>query len=312
MGVIEYDLGNLGEAIAASFLSIVFDGETQKETLRGEGKGALDLQLKYPKPFGSKTTFQVGVQVKTGKSFVRWNKTNAHWTLQNIEANHIKKWQANNQPVIIVWVNPLNYHESYWKLVGAKTSSEVLHLSKKHIIRPEALFEIHRLISILYKKVGGIARITLKNFDSVSSARKWSKKEFAKIKGVYSNEYGDFEISNYVFRHVTRASRNKSHIKESLQLLPYTKTFLDKIPHQIQTIAPATDDYESEKDAFTIIKRKVVYVFRNVRFNDIPSAVVYLRFKETIIYPTNWISAFCQGKQTRHSLILESIYRKTE
>lgn len=311
MQKIEYDLGNLGEGIAGGLLSIIFNGETSKETLRGEGLGALDLQLKYPTISGTKAIRQVAIQVKTGQSFARWNKTNSHYTLQNIDAVHIKKWQKSNQPVLIIWVNPISKVELYWKLVNSKTSEEVLHLSPNHKLRPESLFEINRLISIAYKKKGGVPKITLKSFDKLSDVRKWSKKEFRKIRGNYENEIGKFEITNYAFRHLTRASRNKSHIKESLLLLKHIKTFLNINPHQIQTISNEdwNKGYENSNDIN--ITRRVLFVYRNVHFDDKKSAVVYIRFKESINYPKNWTDNLLLNKETKYSLKLESIYRKS-
>jgi hypothetical protein len=311
MQKIEYDLGNLGEAIAGGLLSIIFNGETSKETLRGEGQGALDLQLKYPTISGIKTSRQIAVQVKTGQSFARWNKTNSHYTLQNINSEHIKKWQKNNQPVLIIWVNPIKKVELYWKLVNSKTSEEVLHLSPNHKLKPESLFEINRLISIAYNKKGGVPKITLKSFEKLSDVRKWSKKEFKKITGIYENEIGKFEISNYAFRHLTRASRNKSHIKESLLLLRHIKTFLDVNPHQIQTISNEDWNDELEENNHININRRVLFIYRNIHFNDMKSAVVYIRFKESINYPKNWTENLLLNKQTKYSLKLESIYRKS-
>ncbi len=312
MKEIEYDLGNLGEAIAGGLLSIIFNGETQKETLKGEGQGALDLQLKYPTISKTKTTRQIGVQVKTGQSFARWNKTHSHYTLQNINPDHIIKWQKNNQPVLLIWVNPIKRIEIYWKIINSKTSQEVLHIPNTHKLAPESLFEINRLISIAYKKKGGIPKITLKSFDKLSDTRKWAKKEFKNIKGHFETEIGSFEISNHAFRHLTRASRNKSHIKESLLMLPYIKTFLNYIPHQIQTISNSEWNKELREENLISMNRKVLFIYRNVRFTDKASAVVYIRFNEKIIYPMDWANNLLLNKTTKYSLILESIYRKTE
>lgn len=311
MQQIKYDLGTLGEGIAGALLSIIFNGETQKETLIGENKGGLDLQLKYPTISGTKTTRQIAVQVKTGQSYVRWNKTNSHYTLQNIDPSHINKWQKNNQPVLIIWVNPSKQTELYWKLINSKSSSEILHLSPYHTLKPESLFEINRLISIAYKKKGGVPKITLKSFEKLSEVRKWAKKKYESIKGQYENEIGKFEISNYAFRHLTRASRNKSHIKESLLLLPNIKTFLKLNPHQIQTISNDEWNIDIKNDKFKTIVRRVLFIYRNVHFEDMRSAVVYIRFKETINYPKDWNENLLLNKQTKYSLTLESIYRKS-
>jgi hypothetical protein len=312
MSKIEYDLGNLGEAIAGKLLSIIFNGETQKETLRGEGKGALDLQLSYPAFFDGKALKRIAVQVKTGESFARWNQKRKCWVLQGIKKEHIEKWQKSNQPVLIVWVNPRQKSEAFWRFVNKKTSSEVLYVSKSHKLRPDSLFEIDRLINRFYMEKGGLPKITLKQFDSLSSARFWAKKEYSKIKGIFTGGLGDFEISNYAFRHLTRAGRNKSHIKDSLMLLPHVRKFLSKVPHDVQVLAPETQAMETAVDNFTLIKRKVLFVYKNCRFDDIPHCIVYIRFEEIVIFPTEWPYQLINGFKTSHSMKLESIYRKEE
>lgn len=311
MQLIKYDLGGLGEAIAGAYLSIIFNGETQKETLQGESKSALDLQLKYPTISGTKTTRQIAIQVKTGRSYTTWNKTNSHYTLKNIKSNHINKWQKNNQPVLIIWVNPIRKTELYWKLITSKSSDEILHLSPNHILAPESLFEINRLIGTAYKKKGGLPKFTLKKIDKLSDVRKWSKNKYKVLKGEYENDIAKFNITNYAFRHLTRISRNKSHIKESLLLLPLIKTFLSINPHQIQTFTDKTKDINKKNNKNETIIRRVLFIYRNVHFNDMQSAVVYIRFKETINYPKDWRQNYLLNKQTRYALTLESIYRKS-
>ncbi len=306
MTQLAYDTGNLGETIAGALLALICNGEVQRETLRGEGNGALDLQLKYPSIHGTSTSRQLGVQVKTGRSYVRWHKGRSNWVLQNIDPTHIKKWQDTNQPILIVWVNPTSEAEIYWKFVGANTPSNFLHLTDNHKLSPASLFEIDRLVTISYKKVGGIPKVNVKEFTSTVDARKWAKKEFSGLKGLVKSAIGDIIISNYAWRHLTRISRNRSHIKESLTILPYIKEVLKFIPHQLQTTLESTNSF----DNFTVVKRKVLAVYRNVRFNDMNTAIVYIRFHEIIIYPTDWTQNYLLHKITRHTLTLESIYRK--
>jgi len=312
MSNIEYDLGNLGEAIAGQLLSIVFNGEVQKETLRGEGFGALDLQLSYPSVFDGKALKKLAIQVKTGESFAYWNKKRKCWVLQGIKKEHIIKWQKTNQPVLIVWVNPRQKSEAFWRFVNNKTSSEVLYVTNSHKLRPDSLFEIDRLLNCAYQEKGGIPLLTLKQFDNLAPARFWAKQEYRKIKGIFASRLGDFEISNYAFRHLTRAGRSKSHIKDSLLLLPHVKKFLSKIPHKIQVLAPENGPLETVIDNFTLIKRKVLFIYKDCRFNDMPRCVVYIRFEEIVLFPTDWTYKFINGGKTNHSMKLESIYRKAE
>ncbi|MCX2741447.1 DUF4365 domain-containing protein [Pontibacter anaerobius] len=311
MHFIKYDKGALGEALVGNLLSIIFNGEVQKLTLRGEGTAAMDLDLSYPTPFGTQTTRKLAFQVKTGKSYARWHKTRSEWVMQNIKDTHIKKWQNMNLPALLVWVNPLNKPEVYWKFIKADTPSTYLRLSKNHKLRPEAIFEIDRLSFLAYKQRKKMPIINLKKVSLVSDARKHAKKKLKKIKGVHKTDFVNVEISNYVLKHLTRASKNKTHIKDSLTLLPHVPTFLKHIPHYIETTESTDDKKQAPNEHFEVIKRKVSFVYKNVDFDDMRSAVVTVRFKETIIYPKDWETNWLLNKQIQHSLILESIYRKS-
>ncbi len=307
MAVFKNDKGKSGESISASHLALIFNGETIKETLSGEGEGALDWQLNYKKFYGVNSVRRVCVQVKTGNSYTRRNKLRKCWSIKNIDSEHIDKWKANRLTVLLIWIKPDDV-TLYWKLFGNKSSSFNNFIYDKHKLTPASKFEIDRLVHFNYLPRTKIPKLTLRLYDSLSDCREALKKRITEIRETIPTEFGNVVIGNYAVRHLTRLGRNKSHIKESLLLLPFVKQFLNSVPHQIQTIYNSSEKIGKRN----LVKSKVLLIYRDVNFNDIPNAVVYVRLDETIIYDEDWILGSVNGKPVIHQLRLESVYRKTK
>lgn len=104
MNAFEYDQGAQGKSLAGWQLAAILNGEAVRETMRGEGTGALDLQVKFPVTYPAATHQQLAVQVKTGPSFAKWTETKSRWRLDNIDRGHVEKWRNTNQPVMLLWV----------------------------------------------------------------------------------------------------------------------------------------------------------------------------------------------------------------
>lgn len=310
MNILEFDQGSAGESMAASALSLIFNGEVTRETMRGEGIGALDLQLKFSTEFPSPTHTQVAVQVKTGPSFGRWTPTKNRWRLQNIDREHLKKWKATNQPVLLIWVRLDPEIKIYWKLIDKKTPIETLSVSENHLLTPASRFEIERLLHkqcLPITRAGSFAA-SPGSEETTKKARRWAKIKFPKTKGVINCCLGKVAITNYAWRHLTRITRAQSHIQDSLIALPHAKKILSNIPHQIQTL-PGKVELAGEK---IIINRKVLAVYRNVHFSDKGNCVVYIRLDEKVVYNENWREKGLIRQKLYQEIRLESIYRKTK
>lgn len=307
MNLFEYDKGNAGEILAINYLSIIFNGEAVRETMRGEGAGALDFQLKFPIVYPEKSYLQVAVQVKTGPSFATWTPSKNRWRLQNIDKDHIAKWRASNQPVLLIWVKLDPKVTLYWKLITSKTPIETLSVSESHILNPASRLEIERLLRMYQPPRLGITKITNSPFTATSEVRKWAKSRFDKTRGLFECILGGVTISNYAWRHLTRVTRPQSHIRDSLATLPYIMQFLSATPHQIQTLS-TNYSYIGSK---TLVSRKVLAIYRDVRFSDRGITVVYVRLDEKVEYRNDWLERGLIEQKVLQELKLESIYRKT-
>lgn len=275
--------------------------------MRGEGFGALDLQLKFRSDFPSKTFRQVAVQVKTGDSFATWIPSKSRFRLQNISVEHIDKWKSSNQPVLLIWVRVEPEIKVYWKLITKKTPSGTLSVSENHLLTPGSRPEIERLLNIHAQGNTNTHKITTHSLISTSNIRDWSKSKFTRIKGVEDCCLGNVKISNYAWRHLTRVTRPQSHIQDSLTALPYARNFLKASPHQIQIL----DVTKTTKNGKITLSQKVLAVYRDARFSDKDICVVYIRLDEKIEFDSDWLTSGMIRRKVLHDLRLESIFRKT-
>lgn len=274
--------------------------------MRGEGFGALDLQLKFQSSFPSKTFRQVAVQVKTGNSFGTWIPTKNRFRLQNISVDHIEKWRASNQPVLLIWIRTGPPIKIYWKLITKKTPLGTLSVSDNHILTPGSRPEIERLLNIHSQGHTNIHKIITHDQTSTSAIRDWAKPRFSRVKGTENCCLGNVRVSNYAWRHLTRVTRPQSHIQDSLTALPYVKNFLNATPHQIQVL----DVTKTIKNGKIILNQKVLAVYRDARFSDKSICVVYIRLDERIEFDSDWLESGMFKRKVLHDLKLESIFRK--
>ena len=307
MNLFEYDKGNAGEILAINYLSIIFNGEAVRETMRGEGIGALDFQLKFPILYPEKSYLQVAVQVKTGPSFATWVPSKNRWRLQNIDKVHIAKWRASNQPVLLIWVKLYPVVTLYWKLITSKTPLKTLSVSESHVLNPASRLEIERLLRMYQPKREGVSKITNGTFTATAEVRNWAKPKYTKTKGMFECILGCVTISNYAWRHLTRVTRPQSHIRDSLAALPYIKQILKATPHQIQTLSTTYTKINNK----ILVSRKVLAVYRDVRFSDKGVTVVYVRLDEKVEYMQDWLERGLIEQKVSQELKLESIYRKS-
>jgi hypothetical protein len=299
------ELGLKGETHASKLMELVFSGESTKETMRGEGQGALDYQFRYESVGTEKTNYVFGIQVKTGNSFGVLNSTKNKWRISGVKSEHYKKWKASNQPVLLLWVHPDTSYV-YWKYFGKNTPLKAISIPVSHRVNPSTKYEVERLVRQGLRNKGNVANLTVPIFDNTTETRIWAKKRYAKIRGNIQSVLGDIKVSNYAWRHLTRETRNKSHIRDSLLILPYVKIFMSGNPHQIQTLSYQEREVDGKE---IIVSRKVLAIYRDVKFSDKGKCSVYVRLNEKIIFKKNW-EAGGFGSKARQSLILESVYRK--
>lgn len=312
MNVTTTEKGDAGEIVAGYTLAMIFDGQFYHETLRGEAIGALDLQFKYPlSHLGGKTWHQLAIQVKTGLSFGSWPKTKSRWTISGIDKEHIKKWCDSNQPLLLIWVKDLPKTKLYWKIFSKHTPVTTIAIPDRHQLNPAAKFEISRLVNILDQTRGNLSPLTITEENDITKIRKIAKAKYKKISGEYSGPLGTVSITNYAWRHLTRPTRNKRYIKDSLQLLPCINSILAINPHRVQTLSQT----EKEVNNQVVVKRKVLATYKNVRFATMQGIKVYnvfIRLAETVIYNKNWRELYPRITPVRQELILESVYRKSK
>jgi hypothetical protein len=288
-------------------MELAFSGESTKETMRGEGQGSLDFQFRYESTSHEKVNHVIGIQVKTGLSFGKFDSGKNKWRIIGVKSKHYKKWKASNQAVILLWVHP-DTSSVYWKYLGKNTPTKALSIPDSHKVNPSTKYEIDRLILQEGRSKGGLSKITVPVLSNTTLTRQWAKKRYSNVRGKVESILGNIQISNYAWRHLTRETRNKSHVRDSLLILPYVKIILSGNPHQIQTLSYQEREIDGKE---IIVNRKVLAIYRDVRFSDKEKCTVYIRLNEKVIFDKSW-SEGGFGTEVKQSLILESIYRKVK
>lgn len=303
MNRFNYDKGAAGEALCYAMVAAIFDGSVVPETMRGEGFGALDLQLKYKSFYGESTFTQLGIQVKTGASFGTWTSTKNRWRIQNIDIDHIKKWRCASQPVLLVWVQ--DDGTAYCRLIKKNTPLETLSVSHQHLLTPATRFDIERQVKLTTPTV--FPEFTIGAEVRLGDLRKLARGKFLKLTGKqFDSCLGRVRLSRYVWRHITRDSRCGSHVRNSLEMLHLAPNFLRATPHAIQTLSSNTQVI----DSVTMVSRKVLATYRGVRFAGEGKRNVHLRLDEKISFPTDWMGLGLTHRPVTQDLKLESIFRK--
>ena len=86
------------------------------------------------------------------------------------------------------------------------------------------------------------------------------------------------------------------------------RTILKATPHQIQTSSvKVTQDRRAGR---VTVARKVLAVYRDVRFSDKGVCVVYVRLDERVEYRDDWLDRGLIRQIVSQDLKLESVFRK--
>ncbi len=305
-----YPIGDSGEVIASNMLGTIFNAQVNRASLKSEFDGALDLHVEYTY-FNEevKTRRYFAVQVKTGNSHATWLKTSLRWKI-DVDNKHVEKWRKFNGPIILIWIKPDKNMKVYWKYIGKNSSEKYISIGKKRLLNPGTKFEIDRLIQNETSNNKNYPLFTIKSYKSFFDALISSKRNFQKLKGIVNSSYGRIEISNYCWRHLTRNGRKNKYIRESLALLPITKPLLLKDPSKIITQSETSNIDDVSSKGEVTVRKKILFIYRNVNFSNQKKAHVFIRLDETIIFPKNWQESGLLQQNVIQKMKLESIYKK--
>lgn len=298
-------LGEQGEVWVMALLSRIFNGKAVKyEGLHDKGS---DLVIQFSNPLRLAEIRYFGVQVKTGKSYVKDEGKN--WKIQNVSNNYIDKLNAMNIPILFVWVNHDKEIVPYWTLI-TKESGEQLYLSKHSVLSPITLYDfliricIVKNQSIIFEKLFGLKyqrlvaplNILMRNF-----AREYYKKKL--LQKLFSNkEIGEVKITWSGWRHITRKGRKSEYIYKSLEILPIVKDAISNSNlinfRRLKKIKRGNRIYET----------RLLILNTRISVPNDSNAKAIIAIRERINYPIKWKEDLLLFSNLKRELVFESIY----
>ncbi len=274
---------------------------------QGTADQKLDLIVQFHGPDPARSLLYLGVQVKTGWSYVR--HVGPHRIFLKANPEDLKVWKRSNLPVALIWVNP-DTAECHWTQITDKTQPQYLSVSRRAKVSPALAYEFAaRLISLRPTSEDG--RVT-----SLHSGLSFGLRQVAK--NYYRNALlgkklahpilGDVSVSWRGWRHLTRAGRSKSFIAQSLLLLPSVKWVSEHptVFRGVRRLPPTSrGEWTTERRLFLFDTTRVVLPGSTPR-------TIRTVFRERVSFPTDWLTRARYHLDVRREAAFESVYEKKE
>lgn len=129
-------VGKAGEDAALYYLGRALGGHISTPV---PDRG-LDGIVEFPSGTPDSDPLHIGVQVKTGFSYVK--KISTGWEFDRLDRNRLRQWQRSRLPVILVWVNPERDGQIYWTIVPRKLKRNRLFIRESHRVTPVTKFDL--------------------------------------------------------------------------------------------------------------------------------------------------------------------------
>lgn len=222
------DLGKKGE----SFVIHQF-AEFNVDCIWGNGKTPSIEGVIRIKDEVFKTNLSLGVQIKTGNSYVHQSKkSKRHIILTKLEESDIRDWKASNIPVIVIWVSddPSGKRYALWAdTTRIKKGAKQIKILKTALVDRNCvpkLLEIARAYAGL--PVVPILKETPLFPTLVKDVKKDARKFYEKWRRVktVSPIFGHVRITLKAWRHITRIKSSQREICHKLSCLPCARELI--------------------------------------------------------------------------------------
>ena len=290
------NLGRSGERIARHLLQQALDSNVPPVT---PDKG-LDALLEFTSPGPGKHRLHLGVQIKTGFSFVE--EQDKHWQIK-VDRRDFLRWKASLIPVMFVWVHPTLENSAYWHLITSHTSRDYFFIPKGRLITPSTRFDLAMKLE-RWEEPEGRQPCELLTPPLCSGLRPLAKELYRHIltqAPPVNPLLGPVRISWHGWRHISGQGRPARSIAQSLQLLPALRASLENpLPH------PSLRRVKCPTIGKWVFDTRLV-VFRSpLEIRHRADACIVCVIRETIRYRADWLSA--PSATVSRTAVFESIY----
>ena len=296
------NFGDWGERVAVSSLALALRGQAKWVSLYIE-RQHLDLTLDFASPF-DKANRSVHVQVKTGESFGSFAK--GRWRIDNIDREHVSLWRKSHQPVLLIWVRTTPKTRVYWRWLSPRSCLKTISISRQNLVCPATLYDIERMY--LHCNTRQLDKLTFALPDKLDFVRdrKNAKQFWSSHKVVPCHNLGIVNLTRHGWRHMTRRSKSKSRMHDSLRLLKILPKLLSREAHDVELKSASMQVLGQIVSA----KRTLLLKFRNVHFQKEGDFTVCVRVRVSMTFPRRWKEIPDEEWELNHTTTVESIYRK--
>lgn len=301
---VDRQLGDLGEKEVKFRIERALQGTAAQ--FSGFADQGIDLLIQFPSPAPTADPLYFGVQVKTGDSFAVPQK--GRWKMQNIGADRFHQWQRSPVRIMLVWVRPTSPCECFYGFVRPQSARLQFSLSRRATITPSLRYDLG--LELFAQQPTQQARPARLLRPPLTTGLRPHAKGFYRelMKGTPQVHplLGPIGFTWRGWRHLTSKSRRPSHIHQSLQLLPAAH---DAIP-----LATSFQGMRrlnaTTRGAWVTETRLLVFHANRIAINTRVPANLVLVYRETIRYPTDWLTQVDCHKRISRTVTFESVYER--
>jgi hypothetical protein len=296
--------GPAGERRAASILTTALCAEATHATA-GEDDDKIDMKLSIPHAFRADVRIPVHCQVKSGNSYLSSANESA-FHLKNVSAKSINILRAGTRPALILWVPPPPREDLYWYGFGLRQrDSTPLKIPRWHRVSPAMRYDLTRI----FERCSPTPRAPRLDVTTSSVDHDTARAAYRNLAPFYAHPLaGTLRVSWLAWRHVTRKSKPKAQREQSLRLVRYLPRFLDSSPDRFSTVC----DGVTREGNWTRRRSWTWCWYHNaLRIDEQPHRLL-VRFREDIVFPTNWRRFPLAESQVEQTAVLESWWARRE
>lgn len=313
--------GHDAERYSASSLTLALNARISWAS-RKEDNAKTDLITTMLHPWFENKVETILTQIKSGNTYAKILQSN-HYVFK-VEKSQFRVFVNQNHHTLICWVDR-DENDIYWLVIKANAKFYRNVYGASHKLSPATRFDLIRVINGFGDRDGGKGL----QFADYTGNRKYScykyndatfkkirniaKKEYNRLKNneFISNIFGEIQVTNYGWRHITRESRWNDYKVASYEIIPILGHILTRSPskHFIQ-------NYWSESDADNEY-RKIEYLLEyhniikcNKDTSIISGTEVFVKLIEIIKYPKEWKNNAQLSQSIERRVFFKSIYYK--
>lgn len=315
--------GHDSERFVASSLTLALDARISWAS-RKEDNAKADFITTMLHPWIENRAEVILTQIKSGKTFACINPSNKY--VLKLDKSKFNIFTNQNHHTLICWVDR-DENDIYWFVIKSTAKFYRAVYGSTHKLSPATKFDLVRVINGFGDRDGGKglqfavrngnSSVSFLKYDNASfkEIRNNAKKEYNRLKKINctSNIFGEIQITNYGWRHMTRESRWNDYKVSSYEIIPILSHILTRSPskHFIQNHWSESDkDSEYRKTEYLLEYHNVLKF--NIDKSELSSTNVFVKLIEIIKYPIDWKKNARLSQSIERRVYFKSIYYKSK